>query len=218
MADFAAARLNMVESQIRPNKVTDPRVIAAFEGLPREDFLPEALRAIAYSDRSLKVGAGRYILDPMVLARLVQAADPLASDIVLDIACGSGYSTAVLARLAATVVAVESEPRLVELANATLTELEVDSAVVVEGSLAAGRADQGPYDAILINGMVDRVPEVLTEQLADGGRLVTVQRDAEGIGRAMLYRRQGNHVTHISLFDATVPLLQEFVVERGFVF
>jgi protein-L-isoaspartate(D-aspartate) O-methyltransferase len=159
MLNFTTARTNMVESQIRPNKVTDPRLIEALESLPREDFVPEALRSVAYVDRSLKVGEERCILDPMIFARLVQAADPQPSDLVLDIACASGYSSAVLACLAGTVVAVESDASLVEAANAVLTKLGIDNAVVVEGDLSSGYAKQGPYDVILING--------------DGGRLVT---------------------------------------------
>ncbi len=218
MLDFTTARTNMVESQIRPNKVTDPRLIEALESLPREDFVPEALRSVAYVDRSLKVGKERCILDPMVFARLVQAADPKPSDLVLDIACAGGYSTAILARLAGTVVAVESDASLVEVANAVLNKLGIDNAVVVEGDLSCGYAEQGPYDVILINGEVGELPQALTAQLAPGGRLVAVLRDDQGLGRATLLMRTAAGLSRRTLFDANVPSLPEFEVESGFVF
>jgi protein-L-isoaspartate(D-aspartate) O-methyltransferase len=219
MLNFTTARINMVESQIRPNKVTDPRLIEAMESLPREDFVPSTLRSVAYVDRSLKVGeGGRYLLDPMVFARLVQAADPQPSDLVLDIACSSGYSTAVLARLAGTVVAVESDPALVETANAALNALGIDNAVVVEGDPTFGYAQQGPYDVILINGEVGRIPHALTAQLAPGGRLVAVLTDDQGLGRATLLMKGPAGLSRRTLFDANVPRLPEFEVETGFVF
>ena len=184
MLNFTTARINMVESQVRPNKVTDPRLIEALESLPREGFVPPDLRAVAYVDRSLKLGEGRYLLDPMVFARLVQAADPQPSDLVLDIACATGYSTAVLARLAGTVVAVESDGALIEAANSALNGLGIDNAVVVNGELAFGYAQQGPYDVILINGEVDSLPQSLTDQLAPGGRLVAVLKDDQATGES----------------------------------
>lgn len=218
MLNFTTARTNMVESQIRPNKVTDPRLIEALESLPREDFVPEALRSVAYVDRSLKVGEERCILDPMIFARLVQAADPQPSDLVLDIACASGHSSAVLARLAGTVVAVESDASLVEAANAVLTKLGIDNAVVVEGDLSSGYAKQGPYDVILINGEAGELPQALTAQLAPGGRLVAVLKDDQGLGRATLLMRTAAGLSRRTLFDANVPSLPEFEVESGFVF
>lgn len=218
MLNFTTARINMVESQIRPNKVTDPRLIEALETLPREAFLPEALRSVAYADRSLSVGRERCMLDPMVFARLVQAADPQPGDLALDIACASGYSTAVLARLAGTVVAVENDASLVEAANTTLTDLGIDNAVVVEGDPSGGYAGQGPYDVILINGEVGELRQALTAQLAPGGRLVAVLRDDQGLGRATLLMRTAAGLSRRTLFDANVPSLPEFEVESGFVF
>jgi protein-L-isoaspartate(D-aspartate) O-methyltransferase len=218
MLNFTTARINMVESQVRPNKVTDPRLIDALETLPREDFVPPDLRAVAYVDRSLKLGEGRYLLDPMVFARLVQAADPQPDDLVLDIACATGYSTAVLARLAGTVVAVESDEALIDAANAALNGLGIDNAVVVNGEPAFGYAQQGPYDVILINGEVDSLPQSLTDQLAPGGRLVAVLKDDQGLGRATLLMRTAAGLSRRTLFDANVPRLPEFTVEAGFVF
>ena len=219
MVDFAAARLNMVESQIRTNKVSDEGILAAFEGLPRERFVPEDKKGIAYIDEDLPIGNGRYLMEPMVLARLLQAAAPKVGETVLDIGCGTGFSTAVIARVGATVVGLESEPELVERANALLTELDIDNGVVVGGILAEGYGKQAPYDVILLSGAVEFVPEAISAQLADGGRLAAVVKTANGgIGQAMLYRRDGGVMAHRALFDASVPALPGFAQERGFVF
>lgn len=218
MTDFAAARLNMVESQIRPNKVTDRDLIDTLEKLPRELFVPEARRGLAYIDEDLEVTAGRHLLEPMVLARLVQAADILPEDMILDVACGSGYSTAVIAALGSTVVALEEDEALVTMANDVLNELEIDNAVVVQGRLTEGYEKQAPYNVILIGGAVDFVPEALLAQLAEGGRLVTVIRDEAGLGRATLIQRDGAATSRRVLFDANVTALSAFAREQGFVF
>lgn len=208
----------MVESQIRTNKVTDQRVIAAFETVPRELFVDEAKRGIAYIDEDLEVAPGRYLMEPMVLGRLLQAAAPRAGDMVLDIGCASGYSTAVLAQLAETVVGVESDRALRDEANRTLNALDVDNAVVVEGALDAGYQKQAPYDVIVFQGAVSAVPDVIKRQLTDGGRLVAVVCDEGGIGRATLMQRSGGGFSARILFDAGTPLLPGFAREAGFVF
>jgi protein-L-isoaspartate(D-aspartate) O-methyltransferase len=218
MTNFAAARLNMVESQIRTNKVTDPRIVAAFEAVAREAFVGEDKRGIAYIDEDLEVSPGRYLLEPMVLARLLQAVAPQASDMVLDIGCATGYSTAVLAQLAQTVVGLESDRGLMDLANRTLNALDVDNAVVVEGTLAAGYQKQAPYDVIVFQGAVSEVPEAVRRQLADGGRLAAVVIDATGLGRGTLVQRAGDNFSGRRLFDASTPLLPGFAREAGFVF
>jgi protein-L-isoaspartate(D-aspartate) O-methyltransferase len=218
MTDFAAARLNMVESQIRTNRVTDARVVEAFEAVPRELFVDEAKRGFAYVDEDLEVAPGRYLMEPMVLARLVQAAAPSDGDIALDIGCATGYSTALLARLAETVVGVEQDRALMEAANRTLNALDADNAVVVEGALNAGYEKQAPYDVIVFQGAVTEVPEAIKRQLAEGGRLVAVVCDEGGIGRGMLMRRSGETFSSRTLFDAATPLLPGFEREAGFVF
>ncbi|MEQ9607574.1 MAG: protein-L-isoaspartate O-methyltransferase [Kiloniellaceae bacterium] len=218
MTDFAAARLNMVESQIRTNKVTDPRIVAAFETVRREAFVGEAQRGIAYIDEDLEIAPGRYLMEPMVLARLLQAALPQAGDMALDIGCATGYSTAVLARLAETVVGLERERALIDAANRTLNALDVDNAVVVEGTLEAGYQKQAPYNVIVFQGAVAAVPEAVKRQLADGGRLVAVVVDQAGIGRGTLVQRAGDSFSSRTLFDAATPLLPGFAREAGFVF
>lgn len=208
----------MVESQIRTNKVTDQRVIAAFEAVPRELFVDEAKRGFAYIDEDLEVAAGRYLMEPMVLARLLQAAAPQPGDIALDIGCATGYSTAVLAQLAETVVGLESDRHLMGEANRTLNALDVDNAVVVEGALKAGYQKQAPFNVIVFQGAVSEVPEAVKRQLAEGGRLVAVVCDEAGIGRGTLIQRAGDSFSARILFDAATPLLPGFAREAGFVF
>ena len=218
MVDFAAARLNMVESQIRTNKVTDIRVIEAFEAVPRELFVGDGLQGIAYVDEDLEVAPGRFLMEPMVLARLLQAVAPGSGDMVLDIGCATGYSTAVLAGLGETVVGLDTDRAMVETANRTLNGLDLDNAVVVEGALDQGYAKQAPYDVILMQGAVSEVPAALKTQMAEGGRLAAVLVDHAGIGRATLIERTGEVFSSRTLFDAATPILPGFQREPGFVF
>jgi protein-L-isoaspartate(D-aspartate) O-methyltransferase len=218
MTDYAAARHNMVEGQIRTNKVTDPALVAALASVPREAFVPKAMQAIAYVDEDLQIGPGRYLMEPLVLARLLQVAEVTPSDAALDIGCASGYSTAVIAKIAGSVVAVESDPKLVERANQSLGELGIDNAAVVQGDLARGYAKQAPYNVIVLNGAVERVPGEIADQLVEGGRLVAVVRDAGGIGRATLMTRVGGTLSSRIIFDAATPDLPGFARASGFVF
>ena len=218
MVDFAAARWNMVESQLRTNKVTDLRVLDAFETVPRELFVPEPLRGIAYVDEDVALGGGRFVMEPRVLARLLQAAQPGPEDMALDLGCGSGYATAILSRLVATVVALEADAALAEAANRTLDKLEIDNAVVVEGRLAEGYPKQAPYNVILLGGAVAEIPAAIADQLAEDGRLVTVVSAGPGLGRATLMRRDGGVISSRVLYDASLPVLPGFEAAPGFVF
>jgi protein-L-isoaspartate(D-aspartate) O-methyltransferase len=216
--DYAAARSNMVDSQLRTNKVTDREVVEAFETVPRELFVPDHLRGIAYVDEDLPIGNGRYLVEPMVLARLLQAAEIEPSDIVLDVGCGAGYSTAVLARLAGTVVGLEGDPALAAQAGERLAKQEIENAVIVEGNPRDGYAKQAPYNVIVIAGAVADLPSSLTDQLAEGGRLVTVKLDDSGVGRAMIARRDGGVLSDRMLFDASTPVLTGFERKPSFAF
>ena len=217
MTDFAAARRHMVDCQIRTNKVFAPALVAALAETPREAFLPEAERGLAYVDGDLACGKGRRLMAPMVFARLVQALDVAPGDIALDIGCGTGYSSAILARLASTVVAVECDAELAEAAQANLAALGIDNAVVVDGALAAGYPEQAPYDAIVLSGAVPEISEALTGQLAEGGRLGAVVRPPNGVGRAVRATRHGGAVSRRTVFDAGAPMLPGFEVETEFV-
>lgn len=217
--DFAAARHNMVENQLRTNRVVDPLVIEAMDAVPRERFVPKQMRGIAYVDEDVDLGGGRFLMEPLVLARLLQSAEIRPTDMVLDVGCGSGYATAVIARMASTVVALESDAEVAAGASAVLDELGVVNAAVVTGPLAAGYADQGPYDVIVMEGQVPEIPSALCAQLADGGRLVAVVCDDDtGVGRLTVVTRAGNSFGRRALFDGSTRRLAGFEKRPGFVF
>lgn len=206
-ADFSAARFNMIEGQIRPNKVTDLRLVSAMLELPRERFVSPALAGVAYVDEDLQIAPGRYLIEPMVLARLIQEAVIEADDLVLEIGAGSGYGTALLARLAGTVIAIEPDAGLRKQATDVLRGLGVENATMVDAPMADGRPGQGPFDVILINGAVGELPAGLRDQLADGGRLVMVEHPPGEAGRAVLISRHGEAFGRRVLFDAGTPVL-----------
>ncbi|HWK45593.1 MAG TPA: protein-L-isoaspartate O-methyltransferase [Stellaceae bacterium] len=218
MTDYAAVRSNMVESQLRTNKVTDPDLLDAFMQVPRERFLPENLQGIAYVDQDIPVGNGRFMMQPMVLARLLQAATISASDSVLDVGCGTGYCAAVLARLASTVVAVEADAGLADRAVATLTALVGTKVKVVNTPHEAGYSSRGPYDVIVLGGAVAVLPATLTDQLAIGGRLVAVIGAPGMVAQATLVERLDAGISRRVLFDAAIQPLPGFAQERAFVF
>ncbi len=222
MDNFSQARLNLVESQVRPNDVTDARIIRAMGQLPRETFVPQAWRQTAYMDESIPLtdndaDAGRYLIPAMVFAKLVQLASVEDNDLVLDVGCGYGYSSAVLAQLADSVIALESIPELAAAANEALSSLEIGNVAVVEGDLAKGVQKEGPYNVIFLNGSVDKIPTALFDQLAEGGRLVTVRRDG-GRSAAWLYEKSGGRVDGREAFDARIPPLAGFENELVFEF
>lgn len=218
MTDYAIARLNMVDSQLRTNKVTDAAVLEAFLAVPRERFVPAGLRGAAYNDDDLPLGGERYLLAPMVEARLIQLAAISPNDTVLEIGCTTGYGTALLARLARSVVAIESDPALAEQAATRLRELAVANATVIAAPLEQGYAGLGPYNAILIQGAVARLPDSVAAQLAEGGRLVAIMPKATGMGQAMLMTRSGSLTSRRPCFDAAAPPLAGFQREPSFVF
>jgi protein-L-isoaspartate(D-aspartate) O-methyltransferase len=218
MPDYTRARLNMVESQIRPNKVTDPEVLAAFLEVPREAFLDPALRGVAYVDEDLPLGGGRFLMEPMVLARMIQALALQPSDLVLDVGCVTGYASAIMARLASTVIALESDAALAAAAARNLAGLGVDNVVVEEGALNGGCPKQAPFDAILVEGKVAEVPKALFDQLAPQGRLCAVMDEGGVTGRAVLFQKAGGVIARRALFDANTPELPGFRVHARFVF
>jgi len=208
----------MIESQLRPGKVIDARVLGAFAGIRRELFVPEHLRAVAYVDEDLPLGRGRYLMEPMVAARLLQAAAIERTDAVLIIGAGTGYEAALAAALARSVVALEEEPELARHAREALVEHSIASVSVVEGPLSQGYRPRAPYDAVLFCGAVAEVPSEIDSQLAEGGRLLAVVKSTNGIGRAILRTRTGGVMAQRVLFDAATPLLPGFLPKPAFVF
>jgi protein-L-isoaspartate(D-aspartate) O-methyltransferase len=215
--DYEAARRNMVESQIRTNKVTHAALLDALSAVPRERFLPPDRAFAAYVDDDVLVAPGRYLMEPMVFARMVQLAEATARDRALLVGAGAGYGAAVLARLVASVIALESDPALAARGKGELASLAVENASQVTGPLAQGWPGKAPYDLILIEGAVEEVPQALFDQLANGGRIVAVVK-TEGMGRATLFIERNKVISHRPAFDAAVPLLAEFRRQRGFVF
>ena len=218
MIDYAAVRRAMVDSQIRTNRVSDERVIAALREVPRERFVPQRLKGIAYIDEDLEIAAGRYLMEPMVLARLLDAARVKPSDVALDIGSATGYGAAVLARLASTVVAVEADAALAREAGRVLIEAGAENVAVINGPALAGFPGQAPYDVILVEGAVEAIPEALLTQLGEDGRLVAVIRRRGEVGQAVLVERHHGLASRRVLFDASIQPLVEPSREPSFTF
>src|SRR5262245_44901566 len=223
MFDFAAARRVMVDTQVRPSDVTDLRLIAAMLDVPRERFVPADQAPLAYLDIDFPVSApsaghpARYLLKPMVLSRLIQVAEIGAGDSVLDVGCATGYSSAILSRIADKVTALEENADLAATATRRLGETGLPNVTVATGPLAAGWPRNAPYDVILLQGGFEAPPKALFSQLKEGGRLVGVIEEGP-VGRAMLYRCGHGHVSGRPIFDAAVPLLPGFSSPAAFVF
>ena len=223
MTDFASARTKMVDSQLRTEDVTDHALLRAMGEIPREAFVPARLKPFAYVDDDLLLAeaaggrAARYLLRAAPLGRMVQALAVQPSDIVLDVGCATGYSSAVLARLANSVVALESDEALAAQATEALVELGIANAAVVTGPLEVGYPSEGPYDVIFVGGAVEVVPEPLLAQLKAGGRMVAVV----GYGRAAvatLFTRTDSDIGSRPLFNSFLPPLPGFARPKSFVF
>ncbi|MGB5949697.1 MAG: protein-L-isoaspartate O-methyltransferase [Parvibaculum sp.] len=222
MTDFTAARINMVESQVRCNAVTDLRLIAAMADVPRENFVPEVRRGVAYMDEDLRLtdagqGEARYLMEPRAFAKLAQLAEISESDRVLDIGCATGYSTAVLARLAQSVIGLEESEELAGAARSALGELQIANASIVTGKLREGWAKDAPYDVIFFNGSVQVEPAALFDQLAEGGRLAVIMGEG-ATAQGHVFVKSNGVVSGRAAFDAIVHPLPGFAIEESFVF
>lgn len=216
--DFKVARQNMVDGQIKPSNVTDIQVLEAFLTTPREDFLPKHLQHISYIDEDLEIKQGRYLMEPVTLARLLQASSINENDVVLEIGAVSGYGTALLSKLAKTVVSLEDDADLFAFLQDYFGHSEeFCNTAVFRTALPKGLPEQGPYDIIFINGAVSSVPVNLFDQLSENGRLITViKTDNLKTGRAVLYKKTGQTISKTELFDANIPFLRDFLPPSTF--
>ena len=216
--DFEAARNCMVDSQVRPNKVTDPRILSAMRRIPRERFVPPKLAALAYIDEDVPLGRGRALMEPMVIARLVQLAAPRAGERVLVVAAGTGYGAALIASCGAQVIALEEDEELLAIARDALAAI-ASSVTLVSGPLAAGWPSAAPYDVILIEGAVRDIPEAIGAQLRPGaGRLVTVRTGHGSTGKGVLAEATEAGLRAQPVFDCATPLIPSLLPAPGFVF
>ena len=216
---FDARRGTMVDSQIRTNKVTDEAVIEAIEGVARESFVPDQLRGVAYVDDDIALEGGRCVMEPRVLARMLQTLSPGSNSHALVVGAGSGYATAVLSRIAQTVVAEESVEGLAAVASEGIEALGITNVVIEQGELMSAAAEHGPFDIVLFGGALAQVPERLADFLGEGGRAIAVMSEAgEGYGAATLFTKYGGHLGEVSVFDAAIPALPEFDVPKAFNF
>ncbi|WP_347139736.1 protein-L-isoaspartate O-methyltransferase [Paracoccus sp. SSK6] len=215
MSDFAARRTMMVDTQVRPNDVTKFPVIEAMLAVPMEDFVPPARRAVAYSGENLDLGEGRVLLEPRTLGKMIDMLDLQPENLVLDLGCGYGYSSAVIARMVQAVVAIEDSEEMAAEAERRLSEAGVFNVAVLNAPLREGAPKQGPYDAILIGGGVEEVPAAILDQLKEGGRIVALFLEG-ALGVVRIGHSIGGRVNWRYGFNALAPLLPGFQRERGF--
>ena len=217
MTDYAAARRAMVDNQVRPADVTSYSLIDAMLWAPRERFVPRSKRDVAYAEADIELAPGRMMFLPRTIAKMLEAATIFPDDLVLDLAPGTGYSTALIAQMAEAVVAIEPNEDLAQQAQALLVELEVDNAVVSRGEPADGDPPHGPYDVIFVNGAVEQLPDTLIDQLKQGGRLVAIFKEGR-IGKVRVLTRAGKGVSRRFVFDADAPILPGFEKPKEFAF
>lgn len=215
MSDFAARRTTMVDTQVRTSDVTKFPVIDAMLTIPREEFVPASRRSVAYSGENLDIGHGRVLLEPRTLAKMVDALDLQPDELVLDLACGYGYSAAVMARMAEAVVAIEDDAELASEAEQRLSEAGIDNVAVLHAPLTEGAPKQGPYDVILIEGAVQDIPAAIVEQLHEGGRVAALFVEG-ALGVARIGTRQNGQLSWRYSFNAKAPMLPGFGLQRGF--
>ena len=215
MTDFSQHRTTMVDTQVRPSDVTKFPIIEAMLSVPRENFVPADRRAAAYAGEQLSLAPGRAILDPRLMAKMLDAVDIQSEEMVLDVGPGLGYSSALVARMAEAVIAVEEIPELASEAERALSDISADNVAVVEGPLAEGAAKHGPYDVILLQGAVQNIPEALIQQLKDGGRIAALFVDG-ALGEMRLGYKTDGKVSWRFMFNGAAPVLPGFEKERAF--
>ena len=215
MPDFAARRRMMVDTQVRPSDVTKFPIIEAMLSVPREEFVPSSLREAAYSGDNLNLGAGRVLLEPRTLAKMLDALDVQADEMVLDVGSAYGYSAAVVARMAEAVIALEEDETMAADAQSLLVDVGADNVVVQTGSLIDGADEHGPYDVMIIQGGIETLPEALSAQLKDGGRVAAVFIDG-ALGAVRIGYKSGDTLSWRFAFNAGAPVLPGFGRKKAF--
>ena len=216
--DFAQARKVMVDSQVRVNDVTAPNVVSAFSTIPREVFVPKAMRASAYAELEIETSDNRAMWLPRDLGKVLIGLEPETADVSLVIGAGAGYSAALLGHMTEAVIALEDDEALVDTMSERFAVIGMDEAVAVQGELAKGLPDQGPFDVVLVAGMVEEVPQAWLDQLSDGGRLGVVVAGGRGVGTARIYKRAGDTFAFREAFECCPPVLPGFETKKAFVF
>lgn len=215
MTDFAERRRMMVDTQVRPSDVTKYPIIEAMLAVPRESFVPDAQREAAYADQNMNLGKDRVLLEPRTLAKMLDALDIQNDELVLDVACAQGYSTAIAARVAQMVIGVEEDEAMGSDAQVQLSEAGADNAIVHIGAMAEGAAEHGPYDVIMIQGGVEDIPATLLDQLRDGGRIAAIFMSG-ALGEVKIGYKTGGRISWRFAFNAGAPLLPGFAKAREF--
>lgn len=216
--DFEKARRIMVDSQVRVNDVTEPNLVAAFLYTPREVFVPKAMQDIAYSEYEMETGEGRGLWTVRDLGLMLKALEIRTTDTAMVVGAGAGYASALLAKLGSAVIALEDSDAAVDLLTERFASISMDNAVAVQGGLGEGLASEGPFDIILINGMVETVLQAWLDQLSEGGRLGVVVRNSAKLGTARIYKRAGDSVSYRDAFECCPPALPGFEKKAAFVF
>lgn len=215
MTDFTTRRRMMVDTQVRPSDVTKFPIIDAMLSVPRETFVPDAQREVAYAGENLVLGADRVMLEPRTLSKMLETLNISGEDLVMDIGCGYGYSAAVTARMAQAVVAVEEDETMASEAQSLLSDVGADNAIVHAGALAAGADEHGPYDVILVQGGIGELPETVQSQLKDGGRIACIFMDG-ALGVVRIGYKSGDRINWRFAFNASAPVLPGFEEQRIF--
>lgn len=220
MSQFSIARKHMVDSQIHTAGVIDPRILEAFTSLQRERFVPENLSKVACTDENLPLGEGRFLMEPVVHARMIEVAEPKSTDIVLDVGGATGYSAAILAPMVSTVIALEETNNFLDYATWIWNELGIRNIQAFQGKLPDGNPASGPYDIIFINGAVSEIPQKLIDQLAPSGRLIAVLKKAGNVlgETTIVQKTAGGNFSARGLFEAGLPYLPGFEPKPVFKF
>lgn len=217
MPDYAARRTMMVDTQVRPSDVTKFTIIGAMLNTPREIFVPDALRETAYVGENISLAENRVLLEPRTLAKMLDMLDVTQTELVLDIGCGSGYSSALLAQMAQAVVAVEEDDTLAQDAETALAQVGAEAVIVHKGPLTHGAPDHAPYDAMIVQGGVSKFPAGLVAQLREGGRVICLFMEGQ-LGVVRLGVRQGDQISWRDVFNAAAPVLPGFEKQEAFTF